>query len=126
MTNTEELKPFSQLLTSINVSPINLSMEKDKIILRLKIQVKPQSRIEKLVAMGDHLTIKINAPAIEGKANSAVIKLLAKSFGVAPSQLLLISGMKSKEKIIEITMNLSKLKPMDYYISKFTSAFVNE
>ncbi len=40
--------------------------------------------------------------AREGKANEAVIKLLAKHFNVSKSAIKIVSGLKSKNKIVEI------------------------
>ena len=50
----------------------------------------------------DTLTVYIKAPAIEGRANAAAIKLLAKHFKVAPSKVKLVRGATSKYKIFEI------------------------
>ena len=50
----------------------------------------------------DTLTVYIKAPAIEGRANTAAIKLLAKHFKVAPSKVKLVRGATSKYKIFEI------------------------
>ena len=39
---------------------------------------------------------------VEGRANEAIIKLLAKYFGVPRSQVRLISGATSKRKVFEV------------------------
>ena len=39
----------------------------------------------------------------DGKANKAVIELLAKALGVSKSSLLIVQGTKSKDKLIQIT-----------------------
>jgi len=44
----------------------------------------------------------ITAPAKNGKANIALIKLLAEYFNVAPSAISLIKGAKSRQKVLEI------------------------
>ncbi len=41
-----------------------------------------------------------------GKANIELINKLAKYFRVAPSQIRIVSGIRSREKLIEITSNL--------------------
>ena len=50
----------------------------------------------------DTLTVYVKAPAIEGRANAAAIKLLAKHFKVASSKVKLVRGATSKYKIFEI------------------------
>ena len=60
----------------------------------------PQNRIEKI--QDDHLVVRLNSPPVEGKANKALIKLLAKTLHLAPSRLTLIQGDKSRTKVIAI------------------------
>ena len=48
------------------------------------------------------LTIYTKAPAIEGRANLAAVKLLAKYFSVAPSKVKLVRGAASKYKVFEM------------------------
>jgi len=60
----------------------------------------PQNRIEKV--QDDQLIVRLNSPPVEGKANKALIKLLAKTLHVAPSRLTLIQGDKSRTKVIAV------------------------
>lgn len=46
--------------------------------------------------------IKVTAAPSKGKANEAVIKLLAKELGIKKSQIAIVSGETSKIKIIEL------------------------
>ena len=46
--------------------------------------------------------VKVKEPPIEGKANRAVVRVLARHFGVAPSRVRIVSGLTSKDKVIEI------------------------
>jgi uncharacterized protein len=46
--------------------------------------------------------VSVKEPPINGLANEAVTKALAKHFGVSPSTVKLIKGAKSKQKIFEI------------------------
>ncbi|NDB31866.1 MAG: DUF167 domain-containing protein [Nitrososphaeria archaeon] len=50
----------------------------------------------------NHITIGVTAKPVGGKANKEIIKKLAKHFGVSSSNVVIKSGHKSKEKIIEI------------------------
>ena len=76
----------------------------DKIIMKISVHLKPNSRHRKEVVPNDDgsLTIYTKAPAIEGRANAAAVKLLAKHFGVAPSTVKLVRGATSKHKIFEV------------------------
>ncbi|HEX9499828.1 MAG TPA: DUF167 domain-containing protein [Mycobacterium sp.] len=66
----------------------------------ISVRAKPGSRKGPLVEIGGEgeLTVYVREPAAEGKANRAVVKLLAKHLGIAPSRLDLISGATSRVK----------------------------
>ena len=46
--------------------------------------------------------IKLTAPAVEGKANQALLKLLAKKLGLPKTKIEIISGERSRTKSIRI------------------------
>ncbi|TWP19344.1 DUF167 domain-containing protein [TM7 phylum sp. oral taxon 348] len=72
--------------------------------MKISVHLKPNSRHREEVVVGDDgvLTVYIKAPAIEGRANAAAVKLLAKHFGVAPSKVKLVRGTSSKYKLFDI------------------------
>lgn len=72
--------------------------------MKISIHIKPNSRHREEVVKNDDgtLMVYIKAPAIEGRANAAAIKLLAKHFKVASSKVKLVRGATSKYKIFEI------------------------
>jgi uncharacterized protein (TIGR00251 family) len=70
--------------------------------MKIHVKVKPNSRTEEVSQEGDSFIIKVKEPPKEGKANQAVIKLLAKHFGVPQSRVRILSGFRSKNKVIEI------------------------
>lgn len=49
------------------------------------------------------LRVEVNAPPVEGKANDAVVKLIARSLDVAPSRVSIVAGEKSKKKRISVS-----------------------
>ena len=72
--------------------------------MKISIHLKPNSRHREEVVANDDgsLTVYTKAPAIEGRANVAAVKLLAKHFGVAPSTVKLVRGAASKYKVFEV------------------------
>lgn len=70
--------------------------------MKIQIKVKPNSKTEEINQEGDNFVVKVKEPPKEGKANQAVIKLLAKHFGVPQSQVKILSGLRGKTKVIEI------------------------
>ena len=72
--------------------------------MKVLIKVKPNSKDEGIVQEGDIFTVRVREPPREGKANQAVIKLLAQHFGVPRSQIRILSGLRSRNKIVELTI----------------------
>jgi uncharacterized protein (TIGR00251 family) len=70
--------------------------------MKIQVKVKPNSRTEEVSREGEILIVKVKEPPKEGKANQAVIKLLAEHFGVPQSQVTILSGFKSKNKVVKI------------------------
>ncbi len=68
-------------------------------IISVKVKVKPSARLNLLETLLDGtLKISLTAPARQNQANQAAIKLLAESFQVSPSAVILQSGQHSREK----------------------------
>ena len=71
----------------------------------VSVRVKPDSRKGPLVETGADgaLTIYVREPAADGKANAAVLRLLAEHLGVPRSRIELVSGATSRLKRFRIT-----------------------
>ena len=48
------------------------------------------------------MRVRVAAAPVDGKANEALLHLLAKTLGVAPSRLALLSGARARTKIVDI------------------------
>jgi uncharacterized protein (TIGR00251 family) len=70
--------------------------------MKIQVKVKPNSGIEEVSEEGSSFIVKVKEPPKEGKANQAVIKLLAEYFGVPQSQVRILSGFRSRNKVVEI------------------------
>ena len=71
--------------------------------MKISTIVHPNSknpRVEK--DLKEMLHVYVNAPPLEGKANKATINLLSKFLKVKKSEIILIRGEKSKNKVFEI------------------------
>ena len=71
---------------------------------RIWVTVKPQARKEEIaeIAAGEY-RVAVRARAQEGKANEAVIELLAEYFSVPKSTVKIVRGQTSRKKLIEIS-----------------------
>ena len=70
--------------------------------MKIQVKVKPNSKTEEVSQEGDSFVVRVKEPPKEGKANQAIIKLLAQHFGVPQSRVRILSGFKTKHKVIEI------------------------
>jgi uncharacterized protein (TIGR00251 family) len=71
--------------------------------VKIRVKVIPSSKIEEVIKQGDMFLVRVKEPAKEGRANRAVIKLLADYFGVPQRQVAISSGFSSRNKVIDIT-----------------------
>ena len=70
---------------------------------RLSLKVVPGSSRDEVVGwLGDSLKVKVKAPPEKGKANEAVVAMLADSLGVEASSIAVVSGHSSPAKIVAI------------------------
>ncbi len=69
----------------------------------LRIHVVPNAEIDKVVGEhGSAIKIKLGAPAVERKANAALINLLAERLKVPKLKIVLLRGHKSRDKLVRI------------------------
>ena len=70
--------------------------------MRIRVKVFPNAKLNKIDKVDDVYLVRVTAPPIEGKANKAVIELLAKHFKVSKSEIDIIKGLTSRIKLIDI------------------------
>ena len=70
----------------------------------LTVHVKPNARESRIVSRldGTTLVISLRAPAKEGKANEALVEVLAEEYGVSKSRVRIVRGMATRIKHVEI------------------------
>jgi len=76
------------------------------------IHVIPRSKKEGFAGThGDSIKVKVNAPPVEGAANKAVVKFIAKLFDVSKSNVEIIKGETGREKQVLVRgVGLEKAK----------------
>ena len=69
----------------------------------LDLHVQPgASRSEFAGRHGDRIKVRLAAPAVEGKANVALVEFLASYFGVPRRNVRIAAGLKSRQKRVVI------------------------
>jgi uncharacterized protein (TIGR00251 family) len=75
-----------------------------EVSITLKVRLQPRSSRDGIDGLhGDALKVKVTAPPVEGKANKAVKKLLAEVLKLSPSQIEIVAGERSREKLLRIS-----------------------
>jgi uncharacterized protein len=63
----------------------------------------PRARKDEIAGERDGaLVVRVTAPPVEGRANDAVRRLLAKRLGIAPGRVSVLRGASGRDKLIEI------------------------
>jgi uncharacterized protein len=70
---------------------------------RLRIRVSPGARRTEIVGrQGDAWKVRVAAAPERGRANEAVVKLLAERLRLAPAELTVVAGRSGRDKIVEL------------------------
>ena len=69
----------------------------------LRLKVKPGSREDSLTEQHDGTWLaRVKAPPVDGKANAAVIALVAAHFGLRKAQVTIKSGASGRLKLVQL------------------------
>jgi uncharacterized protein (TIGR00251 family) len=79
--------------------PVNVQPHAEGATLPLRVQPKAK-RNAVLGEQGGALKVSVTAPPEDGRANDAVLALLREAFGLARSQLALLSGQTNRNKVV--------------------------
>ncbi len=67
----------------------------------IKIKVIPNAKKD-MISEGENIKIHTKAPAVNNKANTSAIELLANHFKIKKGNIKIIKGQRSRNKILEI------------------------
>lgn len=76
--------------------------------LHVRLKVAPKAAANRVAGLADDaeggrvLKVSVTAPADKGKANAAVVKLLAKEWGLAKSDMAIVQGAAARTKTLLI------------------------
>ena len=69
----------------------------------LRVRLQPRARHNEVVGeRGGAVLIRVTAPPVDGKANEALCRLIAKKAGVAPSRVTLVRGHTARDKTLNV------------------------
>ncbi|MGC8839196.1 MAG: DUF167 domain-containing protein [Anaerolineae bacterium] len=71
--------------------------------VRFRVRVVPRaSRDEVAGLQGEALRVRLTAPPVEGAANRALVDFLARQLGVRRSQVHILAGEASRDKVVAV------------------------
>ncbi|MDG2306046.1 MAG: DUF167 domain-containing protein [Candidatus Binatia bacterium] len=71
---------------------------------RIRVRVSPGARKEGVLGLyGDVLKVAVRAPPEKGRANKALVEVLAQALGVARSSLAVVAGETSRDKTLVVS-----------------------
>jgi len=69
----------------------------------LRIHLTPRSARDEVLGLeGDVLRVRVTAPPAEGRANEAILRLLARTLGVPKGSLRIVRGQRSRDKLVAV------------------------
>ncbi len=78
-----------------------LSTDSDDVLI--PIRVKPRAPATKIAGeRAGRLVVQVTAPPLDGKANDAVCRLLARSLKIATGRIRVVGGERARDKLVRI------------------------
>jgi uncharacterized protein (TIGR00251 family) len=79
---------------------------------RLRLRVSPGSARSAIVGRhGDGWKVRVTAPPEDGRANAAVVRLIAETVSVSRDAVSVVSGAGSRDKVVELAgIELSRVE----------------
>jgi uncharacterized protein len=72
-------------------------------VVTIQVHIIPNAKIDKVAGeYGDAIKIKLRAPAVEGKANTALCIFLAEKLRIPQRAIVLERGERSRDKVVRI------------------------
>ncbi|MBU0672845.1 MAG: DUF167 domain-containing protein [Candidatus Margulisbacteria bacterium] len=70
--------------------------------MRYNVKVITRAKSNKVVEEQGRLKVYLTTPPVEGRANEALVKVLAEHFSVKKRQVKIVLGKKSRDKVVEV------------------------
>lgn len=77
-------------------------MDADRLYAILTVAAKPGSKADDVTLEGETLAVRVRARPVEGAANDAIVRVLARAAGVAPSRVEIEKGSRGRTKRVRI------------------------
>jgi hypothetical protein len=69
----------------------------------LQVRLQPRARREEIAGERDgRVLVRVTAPPVDGRANAALCRLVARAVGVAPSAVTVVRGHGARDKTVRV------------------------
>jgi len=69
----------------------------------IAVRAQPGARRDEIVGLRDGVLVaRVSAPALEGRANQALCRLIARALGIRRSQVSILRGERARDKLIRV------------------------
>ena len=69
----------------------------------LRIRLQPRATREEISGeRGGAIVVRVTEPPVDGRANDALVRLIAKRAGVAKSRVTIVRGARSRDKLVRV------------------------
>ena len=73
--------------------------------MKIFVKVKPGAKNENVEQIDDkHYLVNIKEPPVDDRANAALLKVIGRYFGIAPTSVRIIFGYSGRQKIVDVPM----------------------
>jgi uncharacterized protein len=70
---------------------------------RVPVRLQPRASRDELAGVREGVLVaRVTAPPVEGRANEALCRLVAKAAGVPPSRVAVVQGLRARDKVVEV------------------------
>jgi uncharacterized protein (TIGR00251 family) len=71
--------------------------------VRFAVRLTPRAAADRIDGVVDGiLRVRVGAPAVEGAANNALVRLVADDLGVSPRDVRIVAGASSRQKLVVV------------------------
>lgn len=70
---------------------------------RIEVRLRPRGHRDQLMGVVDGVLLaRVTPPPVDGRANKALCRMIAKRIGIAPSKVSVVRGEKSRNKVVRV------------------------
>lgn len=71
----------------------------------VRVHVTPNAREARVTKVDEgNFEVRVDAKAMDGRANKRLVEILAKHFSVPKSKVVIVSGAKSRDKVLQVVL----------------------